>query len=286
MSLAEGTGALASPCIGVCRIDGATGLCEGCARTLEEIGAWRQFDEAARWEVWAALPARAALSGLPFHLWPWSGAALLARLAATVGRARWVWSIGGTTESGGLMLATDPGASLTVASRPPVLRLDQPGESLIIRAHPHARLFVWPGPGEAVRLVLGIHRSRVKESKASFLTELGPDLGAGRACEQNHTLFDLGLDRSPIRRCLRTGDPGLIERLRTEAGLPWPIVQPRLRSALRQAPTDVVILSPLGRIENRLRSDNGPVWLETGRNLERETDLPGAYCPCVTASFG
>jgi predicted Fe-S protein YdhL (DUF1289 family) len=29
-----------SPCISVCRIDPATGWCEGCARTLAEIADW------------------------------------------------------------------------------------------------------------------------------------------------------------------------------------------------------------------------------------------------------
>jgi predicted Fe-S protein YdhL (DUF1289 family) len=29
-----------SPCIGICRIDAATGLCEGCLRTLGEIADW------------------------------------------------------------------------------------------------------------------------------------------------------------------------------------------------------------------------------------------------------
>jgi predicted Fe-S protein YdhL (DUF1289 family) len=29
-----------SPCIGVCRIDGKTGWCEGCWRTLDEIADW------------------------------------------------------------------------------------------------------------------------------------------------------------------------------------------------------------------------------------------------------
>lgn len=29
-----------SPCIGVCSIDEATGFCQGCYRTLEEIKAW------------------------------------------------------------------------------------------------------------------------------------------------------------------------------------------------------------------------------------------------------
>ena len=30
-----------SPCISVCTVDKASGLCIGCLRTLKEIGAWR-----------------------------------------------------------------------------------------------------------------------------------------------------------------------------------------------------------------------------------------------------
>ena len=31
---------VASPCVSVCRMDAATGLCAGCYRTLSEIAAW------------------------------------------------------------------------------------------------------------------------------------------------------------------------------------------------------------------------------------------------------
>lgn len=48
-----------SPCISVCRIDAASGLCAGCLRTLDEIGDWRQMDDAAKREVWARLGQRA-----------------------------------------------------------------------------------------------------------------------------------------------------------------------------------------------------------------------------------
>jgi len=39
---------VASPCIGVCRIDPLTKLCEGCFRTGEEIGLWRDADDSWR----------------------------------------------------------------------------------------------------------------------------------------------------------------------------------------------------------------------------------------------
>ena len=48
----------ASPCIGVCRMDEATGWCAGCLRTLEEIAVWSELDDEARREVWVDLAQR------------------------------------------------------------------------------------------------------------------------------------------------------------------------------------------------------------------------------------
>jgi hypothetical protein len=48
-----------SPCNNVCRIDAATGWCEGCLRTIEEIAAWSGLDEASRSRVWQQLGVRA-----------------------------------------------------------------------------------------------------------------------------------------------------------------------------------------------------------------------------------
>jgi len=47
-----------SPCTDVCRIDPASGWCEGCLRTLDEIAAWGSIDDAARREIWKRLPGR------------------------------------------------------------------------------------------------------------------------------------------------------------------------------------------------------------------------------------
>lgn len=40
-----------SPCISVCTMNEATGLCLGCYRTLEEIEQWWDFDNAQKQEV-------------------------------------------------------------------------------------------------------------------------------------------------------------------------------------------------------------------------------------------
>jgi predicted Fe-S protein YdhL (DUF1289 family) len=52
-----------SPCIKVCTIEAATGLCVGCARTLAEIAAWSGLGEAERARIMAELPARRCRAG-------------------------------------------------------------------------------------------------------------------------------------------------------------------------------------------------------------------------------
>jgi uncharacterized protein len=47
-----------SPCISVCRIDAATGWCEGCQRTLDEIAGWGTMPDEARLAVWARIVRR------------------------------------------------------------------------------------------------------------------------------------------------------------------------------------------------------------------------------------
>jgi len=41
----------ASPCIQVCRIDPASGICRGCLRTLDEIAGWSNSTSAEKREV-------------------------------------------------------------------------------------------------------------------------------------------------------------------------------------------------------------------------------------------
>lgn len=47
-----------SPCKKVCAVDGETGLCLGCGRSLKEIGGWMQYDDAGRRAVMDSLPER------------------------------------------------------------------------------------------------------------------------------------------------------------------------------------------------------------------------------------
>ena len=59
-AMQDGTAMLPSPCISVCRLDSASGYCEGCLRTLDEIAAWGTLDDGAKRAVWALIERRAA----------------------------------------------------------------------------------------------------------------------------------------------------------------------------------------------------------------------------------
>lgn len=47
-----------SPCTSVCRMSPATGLCEGCLRTIDEIAGWSRMDDDEKRVVWARLDER------------------------------------------------------------------------------------------------------------------------------------------------------------------------------------------------------------------------------------
>lgn len=51
---------IATPCIKVCTVDGTSGLCLGCLRTLGEIAGWAKLDEPTRERIMAELPDRRA----------------------------------------------------------------------------------------------------------------------------------------------------------------------------------------------------------------------------------
>ncbi|MDP1532187.1 MAG: DUF1289 domain-containing protein [Rubrivivax sp.] len=63
---ASGASMLPSPCVSICRMDAASGLCEGCLRTLDEIARWGTLDDGARKQVWTLIEQRAlAQQGSP-----------------------------------------------------------------------------------------------------------------------------------------------------------------------------------------------------------------------------
>jgi predicted Fe-S protein YdhL (DUF1289 family) len=52
------TARMETPCINVCVIEHATGLCVGCRRTRDEISRWIELGARARRRIMAELPLR------------------------------------------------------------------------------------------------------------------------------------------------------------------------------------------------------------------------------------
>jgi predicted Fe-S protein YdhL (DUF1289 family) len=63
MSSASQGDAPASPCISICIIDGPSGLCAGCYRTLDEIAAWIDLPDLERRAILGKLASRRAKYG-------------------------------------------------------------------------------------------------------------------------------------------------------------------------------------------------------------------------------
>ena len=55
---------ISSPCIKLCAIDPASGLCTGCGRTMAEIGRWGALSEPQRLAIMATLKERRRLAAV------------------------------------------------------------------------------------------------------------------------------------------------------------------------------------------------------------------------------
>ena len=47
-----------SPCVSICTMDPATGLCSGCLRTIDEIAGWSSYSNSEKRAVWQSIAAR------------------------------------------------------------------------------------------------------------------------------------------------------------------------------------------------------------------------------------
>jgi predicted Fe-S protein YdhL (DUF1289 family) len=285
-----------SPCVGICRLDEASGLCLGYGRTGAEIAVWRELDEVQRATVWSMLPDRMARLNLSFRLLPLAGPALAERLLHTAHDPATVFAIGVQGAVAEFMRTPDDQATargdagrLLLRSKLGAMRLD---------IEPWVRVFRFgPQDGTADEIVLAIHRSRLTLATECTISELGPDGDAVCKQERGAILFDLGLDRPTIRFCVRTDDPALIADLRGCVGQPWSEVAPALIPLLLERHPQRVVISPLGRIEvsQPIGLRDGipgtpvgphthlmPELLRTGRELAPGRDLPSAYAPVAS----
>jgi predicted Fe-S protein YdhL (DUF1289 family) len=241
-------GILPSPCVGICRLDDTTGWCLGCARDAEELGRWRDLSLYEQARIWADLPRRKAILGLSFRLLPWSGATLLAELIHCAGEPKLGWSIG--VQGAVAEFATRDDTLPEIEIRDEQLILRTSGGALRLRPPAATRMFELVGASRRVeRLVLALHRARLREMPAIGVTELGADQDAIEPGHRNGHLFDLGVTGSIIRFCVRTSESALVAALRQASGCdPFDPAIGLVATLLANSP-DRVVISPIGRIE-------------------------------------
>lgn len=125
------------------------------------------------------------------------------------------WSLGTFGAIGEFMRDTGEAAELgqhsAVTARGGV-RID-PHQSMQLFAFETATRLSW-----SQRVAICLPRDHSAMNHRATLTELGPDRDALRPGNRNDVLFDIGLDTWQVDVCVRTGDPYLIDQLRTHCG--------------------------------------------------------------------
>ena len=197
-----------SPCVGICKLDPATGFCLGCARTGGEIADWMVMDEDRRNQVWLNLPERHSKLAIPVRLLPWTPIEVVGWAQETVSDRRGTWVTGA------------PGAVAEFPCTPErEIDVDAGEGSVIARAADAAfrlrvsdkiRAFTFADGGP---IVLGMPKGRVNMPSHTAVQTLGTDDDAIDEAHRNDKLFDFDLGRKSSRFCVRTDDDALAQSL-------------------------------------------------------------------------
>lgn len=283
----------ASPCIGACGIDPATGYCTGCARTGAEIAAWGGADEAERQRIWAALPARARTLGLQMRRLPWRGASLLDAIETRFATAAGTFVVGVPGAVAEVLREPDEpfervreADTLTVRTRRAALWVEAPA---FLTAFEIAR------EGRAPLIALAVPAGRADAAGPTTLTALGADPQALLARDADGLLFDVGLGRRGVRFSIRCA-PALAPRIAAHCGTPWPQDLARIGAAVVEhspvrvvetpclrAEIDAVIPPPDGRSPEGPHTHLLPDLLAQGEAGATGLPLPKGYL--LTALF-
>lgn len=238
---------VASPCVGVCKIDPGTGYCLGCARTGEEIAWWGGATAAARDAVWADLPARFDALGVAVRRLPWGRAETLDFVEKSIREAAGTWVLGVVGAVGEFVRDTDEPVELHRGTHE--IEAVTPRAALRLAIDDDIRALEIETAGRENRIVLATKKEVGALPVAEAPTDLGADLGALRRDRREEGLFDLGLGRDVARFCVRSGDPELLDALRAADGARWPSWLGTLGlEIVRRSPTRV-IETRLGRLE-------------------------------------
>jgi predicted Fe-S protein YdhL (DUF1289 family) len=297
MSTAEQLGpALApvpTPCIGVCELDEASGLCKGCARTGEEVAAWQEAGADFKLRVWGELPPRRIAAGMNAYRLPWSADDIAAMIERTL-RRRWGrWVLGAPGASASFEIGADEDSD--VFSRADCVEAVTARGALRLLKHKKAIAVAFGekpdecGP-DAIGLILP--RGRVDLPVADSFTCCGTDVAAICGTYRDAGLYDVGLGRYRASRfCLRTDDPALSTLFANGEKQPGLEVIDAADAAIDEARVHSIVETGLGRLEvfsQPLSGCAGGTCAElrsAGADIAAELPLgwtlPQVFAPCA-----
>jgi predicted Fe-S protein YdhL (DUF1289 family) len=233
-----------SPCIGICKLDDATGYCLGCGRTGSEIGDWISMSEGQRDTVWQKLPARLSVLSARVRLIPWTRDELVDWVRDSIVTREGVWVVGAAGAVAEFLVKRAPTISIDV--EPGMITARTPDASFRLRINEKVRAFAFADGGP---IALGLPKARAAIRSAAVLELLGSDGDAINEDQRGAQLFDLGIGRPSSRFCIRTGDEILASALSDHAGRHWPEVLAAIGKQIISARPTRIAESAAARIE-------------------------------------
>lgn len=284
---------MASPCVGTCKLDDATGWCLGCARSGDEIAEWRGGTDAWRAAVWDALPARFERLGVSCRRLPWETSDIRNFVLRSLRGAEGTWVVG--VVGAVAEFTARPGGSVEVDADGTSIVARTEGGRLRFRIDDDVRALTFDPPETPParqRIVLAVKRERGRLPVSDTISDLGEDSAAIGSVDCRARLFHIGLGRKEARFCVRCPPGAALDALVSVSGTAMGTALPRLGPTLVAESPVRVVESALGRIEvaSPIPSAGGrspagphthllPDHLATGRALPAGMDLPRAYLP-------
>lgn len=84
----------AGPCVGICKLDDATGWCFGCGRSGTEIADWCEGTADWRNAIWSEIPERLKQLGVACRRLPWTKSEMQNFVAQSLKQGSGTWVMG------------------------------------------------------------------------------------------------------------------------------------------------------------------------------------------------
>lgn len=233
-----------SPCIGICKLDDASGFCLGCARTGAEIGDWMAMSETQRDAVWDKLPERLSQLSVRVRSLPWARDELINWVRDTLVARQGAWVVGVPGAAAEFPSSDNVPIDLHVEAGVITARRTDAAFRIAINEKVRAFAFTDGGP-----IVLGLPRGRAAIQSCSGLQSLGPDAGAIDKTHRDDQFFDLGIGRLYTRFCVRTRNEALKSALSDYERRHWSDFMPILLNQFVAVSPHRVVESAAARIE-------------------------------------